>query len=332
MADFPVADIFDARVSFEERALRVFRFQYQHNVVYARFCNALGFVPGNVTRIDQIPLLPVKAFKEQPVKTGEWKEETFFSSSGTSRMKRSRHFIRYTDLYRRSLLDGFTYFYGSPDQWTLLVYTPGYAENLHSSLVWMLHKLIEASDNTYSGFLPIGKSLDQKRIDKAAASGRRIMLFGAAFGLADLAEQSQVTLPDTSVIIETGGMKTYRRELAREELHQILAENFSVNLEQVHSEYGMTELLSQAYDTGDGLFRPPPWMEIVIYDPDDPATPCDTGTEGLIGIIDLANVYSCSFLVTGDVGVQNGDGSFKVLGRWEKANLRGCNFLLEEDR
>lgn len=331
MYDELTASLFIDDYSFEEKAVRVFRYQYENNDAYGRFCKALGIRPDEIYEPDQIPLIPIDAFKEQPVKTGVWEEEIMFMSSGTSGMKRSNHYVRYADLYRISLINGFRLFYGTPSQWVLLGYTPGYDQNPHSSLIWMLKSLIEASENDLSRILPIGRPLDQSLIDQIIRKGKRIMLFGAAFGLMDLSEQSLVILPENAVVMETGGMKTYKREIRRTELHHMLAENFSVTVGQIHSEYGMTELLSQAYDTGDGWFRTPPWMRVNIFNPAAPMQQSADGEEGLIGIIDLANIYSCSFLMTGDVGIKNEEGAFKVLGRWKKTNLRGCNFLLEED-
>lgn len=331
MTDELSASLFENDSSFEEKALRVFRFQYENNNVYSLFCKTLDIHPDNIVRSNQIPLIPIDIFKERPVKTGVWEEELVFQSSGTSRMKHSHHYVRYAYLYKKSLIEGFRLFYGDPNQWLLLGYTPGYNDNPHSSLIWMLKTLIEASADGKSRILPLGIPLNQKTVEKLEGSGKRLMLFGAAFGLIDLAEQSLITLPEDAVVIETGGMKTYKKEIRRTELHHMLAENFSVSVNQVHSEYGMTELLSQAYDTGMGWFRTPPWMRVGIFKPDAPMLRCGVGEEGLIGVIDLANIYSCSFIMTGDVGVYNENGDFKVLGRWEKANLRGCNFLLEEE-
>ncbi|MEX2364866.1 MAG: hypothetical protein WD597_14635, partial [Balneolaceae bacterium] len=217
------------------------------------------------------------------------------------------------------------------DDYVIWAYTPGYQENSNSSLIWMLNTLIERDYSGMSRFLELNQPLDEKEIQKIQKSGKKLLLFGAAFGLLDILERRSIQLPKDSIILETGGMKTHRREINRQQLHQLLSDGFGLPPSQIHSEYGMTELLSQAYSLGDEWFQCVPWMNVSIRDPENPMREMTAGEEGLIGIIDLANIYSCSFILTGDKGVQNESGDFQVLGRWNPQNLRGCNFLIEQD-
>lgn len=196
----------------------------------------------------------------------------------------------------------------------------------------MINELIRQDDSGLSRFLPLGKPLDEWEIEKIAESGKRLMLFGAAFGLLDLIDMNSVRLPGNTIVMETGGMKTYKREMGRSELHRRLADGFGISDGQIHSEYGMAEMLSQAYDLGKEGFATPPWLRITIRDPRNPLEAVENGEEGLIGVMDLANVYSGSFLLTGDRGVMGEDGRFSVLGRWKAENLRGCNFLIDQER
>ncbi|MFD2533050.1 LuxE/PaaK family acyltransferase [Gracilimonas halophila] len=325
--------IFDNSLSFDEKALRVFELQRNNNPVYHRFCNALGILEplsGN-----EIPLLPIQAFKETKVLTTA-EHSTFniqhleFRSSGTSGMERSKHIISNPEIYQKSIVQGMQHFYDL-DDYVIWAYTPGYNQNPNSSLIWMLNTLIEREKSGLSKFLELGKGLAESELEKVQNSGKRLILFGAAFGLMDLLESYRVQLPEDAVILETGGMKTHRREITKEELHLQLAEGFGLSQSQIHSEYGMTELLSQAYAQGSLWFEGVPWMKVSIRDPKAPMQEVDHGEEGLIGVMDLANLYSCSFILTGDKGVQREDGKFQVLGRWNPKNLRGCNFLIDRD-
>lgn len=344
---------------FESKACKVFKYQFEHNLVYQRFCKTLGTTPDSLSchselvsesaageqvlkqaqdDIKHIPLLPVRAFKDAEIITDCKQHSTFniqhpdltFKSSGTGDMQRSVHRVADGELYRQSILRGFNHFYDL-DNAVILGYTPGYADNPHSSLIWMINELIEQDDIKKSRFLKLNKSLSQGEVDDIAASGRQFIIFGAAFGLLDLIEMSSVTLPSNSIVIETGGMKTHRREMSRKAMHQKLAHAFGIDQSRIHSEYGMCELLSQAYTTGGQWFHCVPWMKVSVHDPNDPQKRLSPYEEGLIGVIDLANVYSCSFLLTGDRGVMDHNGRFQVLGRWNPKDLRGCNFLIEED-
>jgi hypothetical protein len=322
-------DPFDPSISFEEKASAIFTYQYGNCVVYNRFCEALGNNESDLSETDEIPLLPVRAFKESRISTLKTKAELYFQSSGTSDMKRAVHEVPDPDLYRNSIFKGFDYFY--PDNPVILSYTPGYLENPHSSLIWMLSELIKRDQSGLSRFLDIEQALDQDFWDRLNTGVRKVVLFGAAFGLVDLAENKKLELPVNSLVIETGGMKTHRREIPRNDLHERLADGFGLNNHQIHSEYGMCELLSQAYTTGNKLFKPVPWMKISIRNPDNPLETQKPGNDGLIGIIDLANIYSCSFILTEDKGVEEEPGGFKIMGRWNPENLRGCNFLVDSD-
>ena len=328
--------IFDPAIPFEEKALEVFRFQYDHCAVYRRFCDALTKSPDLVEAVQSIPLLPIKAFKEAEVQSFPTDEspDLVFKSSGTGSMSRSRsrHVVFDQEIYRQSILKGFEQHYDL-SQLAILAYLPGYSDNSDSSLIWMVNELIRETNTKLSRFLPLQQPLDRQLIDKIAASDRRLMLFGAAFGLLDLLdmESSKTYLTPDSLIIETGGMKTHRREMTRKELHHTLSDAFNTAPEQIHSEYGMAEMLSQAYQTGGEWFEPVPWLDISVRDPKDPFANVPDNQEGLIGILDLANIYSCSFLLTGDRGIKTSDGTFNVLGRWNRNNMRGCNFLIDTD-
>ncbi|SMO55015.1 hypothetical protein [Gracilimonas mengyeensis] len=326
--------IFDPSIPFEKKALKVFHFQQENNPVYHRFCKALEI--GEVSGIEEIPLLPIEAFKETEAlsipENSEFKIQNskFFQSSGTSGMERSRHYLPKPEIYQGSILKGMQHFY-ELDEYVIWAYTPGYSDNPHSSLIHMLNLLIEREASGMSRFLELDQPLDEKAIQKVEKSGKKLMLFGAAFGLMDMLELKPVQLPKDSVILETGGMKTHRREMTKEELHHQLAEGFGLPESQIHSEYGMCELLSQAYAQGSLWFNTVPWMKVSIRNSQNPMEILPAGEEGLIGLMDLANLYSCAFILTGDKGVQREDGSFQVLGRWNPQNLRGCNFLIDSD-
>lgn len=329
-----INQIFEPSVEFEEKALDIFRYQKTHNKVYHRFCEAIGIT--EASSINDIPFLPIKAFKDAQILTEgaapRLSESTLkFESSGTSGMQRSTHFVLDPDVYRSSIIKGMNHFY-ELDNYVILAYTPGYAENPNSSLVWMLNTLIERESSGLSRFLPIGKVVNQELLSEISDVGKKVMLFGAAFGLLDLIELKSPKLPVDSIILETGGMKTHRREMTKVALHEKLAVSFELPKESIHSEYGMTELLSQAYSRGSEWFECVPWMRVSIRNPQNPMEIVPFGDEGLIAIIDLANIHSCAFMLTGDKGKQREDGQFQVLGRWNPVNLRGCNFLIDDER
>lgn len=323
--------VFDQSVNFETRMMRVFRHQYDNLRPYKLFCDELGVNSDSITAQNLPPLLPVEAFRDADICSAKIDDTTLqFMSSGTTGMKRSTHCVPDPELYRKSIFEGIRQFYPL-EEFVILAYTPGYIDNPNSSLIWMLQQLVEKDNTGLSRFLELDEPVSPIALDAIKASGKRILLFGAAFGLIDLAERYPFTLPENTLIMETGGMKTHRREMSREQLHTKLARAFGLQESQVHSEYGMTELLSQSYSDGSGWFRCPHWMKISIRNPHNPMEEAPQGDEGLIGIIDLANFYSCSFILTGDKGIMKPDGRFKVLGRYVPENLRGCNFLIDQD-
>ncbi len=325
--------IFSSDIPFEEKAKKVFHYQFDNNPVYRRFCEALGIE--KIDKPEKASLLPIQAFKHKKIVTAvnnsKFKIQNLkFKSSGTSSMQQSTHRVLDPSIYDHSLIQGFKNFYDL-DSSAIWGYTPGYSENPHSSLIYMIQKLIEQDASGLSRFLSLNKPLKKEAVDEVKDSGKRLILFGAAFGLIDLTERSSVKLPSESIVIETGGMKTHRREITRDELHQKLAEGFGLDSSRIHSEYGMAESLSQAYATGSKWFRSPPWMKVSIRNPKNSFETLPAFKEGLIGIIDLANVHSCSFLLTGDCGMMDRKGRFQVMRRWNPKDLRGCNFLIDED-
>ncbi|MEX0780695.1 MAG: hypothetical protein WD037_13200 [Balneolales bacterium] len=323
--------IFDPPHNFEEKALHVFDHQFYHNCHFHNFCRAMECDTGNVNTINGIPLLPMEAFRDAAILGKYVKEpELIFKSSGTTSMKSSVHYVAAVEMYRKAILEGLMRFYNLDDL-VFWGYVPGYSDNPNSSLIWMINHLIDQDDSDMSRFLPLGEELDVDEISDINDSGKQLLIFGAAFGFLDLLKEKKYILPENTIIMETGGMKTHRRQISREALHKELANGYGLKTSQIHSEYGMTELLSQSYATGGSWYKTPPWLHVTIRDPENPMTIMAEGEEGLIGIIDLANVHSCSFLLTQDVGVQNGEGDFKVKGRWRYSNLRGCNFLVEEE-
>ncbi len=327
-------DFFDKNRSFQEMALEVFRYQIENNAVYRTFCETLGLA--QATKVSDFPLLPIQAFKDAPIITISEQSEAniselpYFQSSGTAGMQRSTHYLLDTSVYKHSILKGMNEFYNI-DDYVIWAYTPGYSENPNSSLIWMLNVLIEQDKTGLSRFLELNKPLPMRDFSKIKDAGKKLMIFGAAFGLLDVLEIETVNVPPDTIIMETGGMKTYRREMNKGDLHRTLAGRFGLPQGQIHSEYGMAELLSQAYSLGDEWFKCVPWMEVSIRNPKNPLECVANGKEGLIGIIDLANIHSCAFILTGDRGVMSEDGRFKVLGRWDPQNLRDCNFLIDQD-
>jgi hypothetical protein len=308
-------------------ALEIFNYQYRNNQVYKEFVTLLGRERGNVDSVSEIPFLPVEFFRNHKIITGDGEVEAVFESSGTTGIKPGRHYVTDLKLYQESFLKTFRLFYGDPEGYLIIALLPSYTEREGSSLVYMADKLIGKSRHSLSGFYR-GKTKDiLNAVKKGKEEGSRILLLGVSFALLDLAESESSDLSGV-IIMETGGMKGRRKELTRLELHSILKEKLNVNT--IHSEYGMTELLSQAYSAGEGIFYSPPWMKIVLRDPQDPLSVFDRpGKTGGINIIDLANLNSCSFIATGDLGKLHEDGGFEVLGRFDNSDIRGCNLMAE---
>lgn len=311
---------------FEALAEVVFAAQVRHNPVYARYARGMAW-----RGWEAAPFLPVEAFKLVPVTTFPPEEaEQVFESSGTGRAVPSRHYVRRLRVYERAVRTHFEQVFGT-GPFTLVAHLPHYADRgRRSSLLYMVDLLIRHYGDAASGFFLEDRSVLDRALAHSRRTGTPMLLFGAAFGLLDLLDEAPVALPPDARVIETGGMKTYRREIGREALHARLAEGFGLPEAQIWSEYGMCELMSQAYTRGDTVFRPPPWMRFRIVDPDDPTRGLPAGEPGALALFDLANLYSAAALLTEDRAVQRGDG-FEVLGRLSHAALRGCNFLVESE-
>ncbi len=311
---------------FRSLALEVFRFQASENAVYATFLRHLGIVPDTVKETGEIPFLPIEMFKTHRVITGKKKPVLVFESSGTTGQITSKHHIVSASLYRESFTRWFTHVYGKPEKQCILALLPSYLERNNSSLVYMMNHLIGLSKHKQSGFYldnlkALAEVLEQRNQDQHPT-----LLMGVSFALLDLAEKFPVTLSDNVIMMETGGMKGRRKEMVRKELHEILKKAFSKKT--IHSEYGMTELLSQGYSTASGRFIAPPWMNVSTRDLYDPLSPLPAGKSGGINVIDLANLYSCSFIATGDTGRVADDGTFEITGRFDQAEIRGCNLMV----
>lgn len=309
---------------FNEIAVSLFRYQYRENEIYKSFVDALGISESQVYHPEQIPFLPVSFFKTHKVISGDYAEELIFESSGTTGMETSKHYVVDASCYQESFTRGLQLAYGDLSEYAVFALLPSYLERKNSSLVYMVEKILLQSNRQMGGFYLNELSELQQQLKEAQRLGLKIMLIGVTFALLDMAEKFPLRIPD-AIIIETGGMKGRRNELTRMELHEKLCEGFGV--QKIHSEYGMTELLSQAWSPGDGIFRCPPWMKILIADTNDPLSYLETGRSGGINIIDLANFHSCSFIATQDLGRVFDDGSFEVLGRFDNSDIRGCSLL-----
>lgn len=310
---------------FEKMALKVFRHQYDHNLVYRQFCDFVKKDKQTVKSLKQIPFLPIQFFKSHDVVSTIDEPQAIFTSSGTTGSITSRHLVTDVSLYEQSYRQAFSQFYGNIEDYTVLALLPSYLERQGSSLIHMVDDLIQLSNNSNSGFYLndydalVSKLLEQERDNK------NVLLIGVTFALLDLIEKQNFKLENT-IIMETGGMKGRRKEMIREELHEILTKGFGVK--SIHSEYGMTELLSQAYSLGNGIFECPSWMQIHIRDTEDALTYISNGKTGGINVIDLANINSCSFIATQDLGKKYDNGSFEVLGRFDNSDIRGCNLMV----
>ncbi|MFM2017095.1 MAG: hypothetical protein RL007_751 [Bacteroidota bacterium] len=312
--------------SFAKSALEVFRFQYANNDVYRAFCNGIKRTPEQVNSIDAIPFLPVEFFKTHRVISSITPAEVVFTSSGTTGSITSKHEVTDLSVYNNSLKEGFRFAYGNPEEWTFLFLLPGYMDREGSSLVYMAEKLRAMSRSASSGFYLRNHEELNEQLLQLRNTDQKVMLLGVTYALLDHAEKFPIQFPQLTVM-ETGGMKGKRKEMTREELHSVLAPAFGVK--SIHSEYGMTELLSQAYSKGQGIYSCPPWMRIRIRETHDPFSIATTGKTGGINIIDLANINSCSFISTSDLGKLYADGTFEVLGRFDHSDLRGCNLMVE---
>ena len=311
---------------FVNLALKVFRFQSQHNKIYSEFIRSLNISPEKIKNIFEIPFLPVEIFKSKVILTGDENYETIFMSSGTTGEIPGRHFIKDTFFYEQVFTEIFTSFYGTLSDFTILALLPSYLERENSSLVYMMDRLIKKSGSAESGFYLDDLDKLYSVLKQLQKQKKKTLLFGVTFALLDFVSTFKLNFPGL-IVMETGGMKGREKEIIREEVHDLLCRGFGV--ETIHSEYGMTELLSQAYSKGKGIFKSPPWMRILIRDPLDPLNAVAINSSGGINIIDLANIDSCSFLATQDLGKVHGDNSFEVTGRFDFSDVRGCNLMVE---
>jgi len=319
--------IFSKETSFSEKAIRIFHFQYQHNALYKRYVDSLNCRIAAINKVEEIPFLPISFFKLQTVVTTEFLPQTIFESSGTTGSVNSKHLVKDLSIYAQSFIKGFQSFYGSIKDYCVLGLLPSYLERKGSSLVYMVQKMMEISNHPLNGFHLYDYENLASKLGQLEAAKQKTLLIGVTYALLDFAEAFPVPLTNT-IVMETGGMKGRKKEMLRAEVHQKLKKSFNVN--EVHSEYGMTELLSQAYAKKEGLFQTPAWMKVLLREEDDPfQITADTAKPitGAINIIDLANVYSCSFIATEDVGRLHPDGSFEVLGRMDNTDIRGCSLM-----
>ena len=310
---------------FDALALDIFRFQYKNNKIYRQFCDLLQVNSSKVEEVSKIPFLPIEFFKTHRVISSEEAPKITFSSSGTTGAQTSKHFVPDLSIYEESFRKGFEYFYGNIEDYAVLALLPSYLEREGSSLIYMVDDLIKSSNNSHSGFYLHNIDALKKKLELLDQQGQKVLLIGVSFALLDLVEKHSFELKNT-IVMETGGMKGRRKEMIRTELHEVLKKGFGVPF--IHSEYGMTELLSQAYSSKNGIFECPPWMKLLIRDPEDALTLLPEGKSGGINVIDLANINSCSFIATQDLGKDLGAGKTEILGRFDNSDIRGCNLLV----
>lgn len=320
--------VFDIQTEeeFNNLCLEVFKFQYQNCEVYRRFSDSLGIQIETIKYFSQIPFLPVEFFKTHEILSVPKSNETIvFTSSTTTSQSPSKHYVNDIAVYEESFLKGFELFYGKPKDYCILALLPGYLERSGSSLVYMFDRLIKLSADINSGFFLHNYDELIVVIKSLKNSGKKTILIGVTYALLDLSEHG-IKLSDNFIVMETGGMKGKRREMIKEELHAFLKQKLGITT--IHSEYGMTELLSQAYSKGDGIFECPPWMKILIRDTEDPLSLVGENKTGGINVIDLANWQSCSFIATKDLGRLSGN-KFEVMGRFDNSDVRGCNLMID---
>lgn len=315
----------NSQSEFETLALQVFKHQFNNNRVYRSFCDLLYKHPSDVKTIKEIPFLPIQFFKSHSILSSKNKIETTFTSSGTTSSATSKHDVTDLKLYIESFRNGFKHFYGNIEDYVVLALLPSYLERTGSSLIYMVDDMISKSNHAESGFYLNNISELKDTLIHLKSKGKKVLLIGVSFALLDLIETYQFDLNNT-IIMETGGMKGKRKELIREELHTQLKSGFGVD--NIHSEYGMTELLSQGYSDGNGIFKTPNWMQILTRDTEDALSIQTTGKAGGINVIDLANINSCSFIATQDLGRVYNDNSFEIIGRFDNSDIRGCNLMV----
>ncbi len=314
-----------SEADFKQATLQVFKHQFENNAVYRSFCDLLYVHPSDITSVDQIPFLPIEFFKSKKILSSTAEIQETFTSSGTTGSTTSKHLVTDTSWYETSYLKGFEHFYGNIEEYTVLALLPNYLERKGSSLIYMVNDLISRSKQPESGFYLHNLDELAEKLNTLQKQQKKVLLIGVSFALLDLVEKYQFNFNNT-IIMETGGMKGRRKELIRKELHAILSNGFGVD--KIHSEYGMTELLSQGYSKGNGIFECPPWMHVITRDTEDPLTIQKTGKTGGINVIDLANFNSCSFIATQDLGKVYTDNSFEIIGRFDTSDIRGCNLMV----
>ena len=311
---------------FNALALAVFQYQYSHNEIYGMYVKSLKREVGSVTHYTEIPFLPIEFFKSHSISSKPIENHTIrFSSSGTTGQITSTHYVYDIDVYKKSFLKAFELFYGQPQDYCILALLPSYLERSGSSLVYMCDDLIKRSHHSLSGFYLHNINELTETLTKLKQTSQKTILLGVTYALLDLADTG-ITLGDKVIVMETGGMKGKRKEMIKEEVHAELRQKFQVNT--IHSEYGMTELLSQAYSRQEGLFECPPWMRVLVRDSNDPFLYREQGRAGGINVIDLANLYSCSFIETKDLGKFHNTKAFEILGRFDNSDIRGCNLMI----
>lgn len=310
---------------FDAAALEVFRFQYESNTVYRQFSQLLKKDPSVVKNVSEIPFLPIEFFKTHKVISSKAPAQEIFTSSGTTGQNTSKHEVTDIDIYIKSFRRAFSQSYGNIEDYAVLALLPSYLERKGSSLIYMVDDLIGKSKNEHSGFYLHDLDALVEKLRILQKENQKTLLIGVSFALLDLAEKYSLDL-DNVIVMETGGMKGRRKEMIRRELHEVLKNGLGVST--IHSEYGMTELLSQAYSSGNGIFECPPWMKILIRDPEDALTLLPAGKSGGVNVIDLANINSCSFIATQDLGKDLGAGKVEILGRFDNSDIRGCNLLI----
>ncbi|WP_157263201.1 acyl transferase [Pedobacter sp. R20-19] len=312
--------------AFQNQALATFKLQAKNCQVYREYIHHLKIDVNQISTIEQIPFLPIVFFKTHQILSNQNPVEVIFSSSGTTGMSQSSHHVTDVALYEQSYLRAFDHFYGNVSNYCFLALLPSYQQRSGSSLIYMVNDLIEKSGHPQSGYFLDNHDDLLKTLTDLKNKSQPTVLIGVTYALLDFVEKFDLSFPNL-IVMETGGMKGRRKEMVREELHQQLTEGFGVPA--IHSEYGMTELLSQAYSLGEGIFQFPGWMKVLIRDTNDPLTLIPKGKTGGINVIDLANINSCSFIATQDLGKINADNSFEVLGRFDNADIRGCNLLVQ---
>lgn len=314
-------------IDFNCLALEVFKFQYLNNIVYQGYVKQLKIVPEKINHYTEIPFLPIEFFKSKNVVCQSITTNTVcFSSSGTTGQITSKHYVNDVTMYEASFIKGFELFYGNPKDYCILALLPNYLERTGSSLVYMFDKLIKMSEHPKSGFYLNNLEDLITTIEHLKAKNQKTLLLGVTYALLDLADK-KVDLSNDFFVMETGGMKGRRKEMIKDELHLLLKTN--LNVKAIHSEYGMTELLSQAYSKSNGIFECPPWMKILIRDTNDPFYYQSNNKNGGVNVIDLANLYSCSFIETKDLGRKENDNTFEIIGRFDNSDLRGCNLMIQ---